>query len=636
MWRGTGGALSRIKRRFMADYAADPWLKYILLLTLLLTGFWFWHRIPGFATVDERWRLLDVMTAVGIFAADPGLKSLYSAVLAQRLAGATLYLYGIALAPVFLAVAITGRLESFATVSPRLYPEWVWTWSLLLARFLNVIVAVGCVYLTYRIGVAMRDRVTGRLAAVLLSFTFGFLFMAHEVGEDMPALFCLLLVLYLALRYVETGDETTFLAGCGVGGFAIAFKFTAATGVILLGIAYLLHARRMSDWKDALARPRLIGTGLLVGALAAVVGFPEVLVAGPNVLVERIATQLSHKSKSLAGPTAPGWWWLLRSFLNGLGLPLFIGALGSVVGSVLQLRERSTEADGTVLLLTGLLVYLLVYVRWEYVRIHHLLPTFPILALLLAATLSRFLVQSPRFARPFLAVLLVTSGAYAVAGDLHYATAPRDEAAAWLNANVPENATMEVYRVRYRDAVFPRGMKISSYETPITRTGPNPGSPPKTKWMLNMPKRCPDYIQLTYWDLVYLGTASPGETRPPLPAAYKQGSDPPWLPPRSPKPGRAEYIRDLLDGQYSYEVVAEFGPRPSLWPQPRAQTSILDLLTVGINPWSITYGDDQDLRAEQYTLILERTASCTPNRLSARNGISNRERRAKLAVGIGR
>ena len=615
MWREAGRTLSRVKHRLVADYTADPWLKVILALALVLSGFFFWHRIPEFATVDERWRLLDVLSAVGIFAEDPGLDSLYSAVLAQRLAGATLYLYGVVLVPVFVVVAISGRLDAFATVSPRVYPEWIWTWSLLLARFVNVLLAVGCVYLTYRVGVMMRDRVTGRLAAVLLSLTFGFLFMAHEVGEDMPALFCLLVVLVLGLRYVETGDESSFLVGCAAGGFAIAFKFTAATGVILLGVASLLHARRVrttnknSGWKMSI-RSRLLGKGLVVGAVAVVIGFPELLVAGPDVLVTRIATQLSHKSRGLAGPTAPSWWWLLRSYLNGFGLPLFVATLCGVVASVSQLRRRSIEADTTILLFVGLGAYLLVFSRWEYVRIHHLLPTFPLLVLLLAAVFSRLHAQNPEFARPLLAVLLVTTGAYAGVGDLHYASAPRDEAAAWLETNAPENATMEVYRTRYRDAVFPREMRIYSYEKPVSRAGPDPSQPSETKWMLNMPRRCPAYVQLTYWDLVYLGTAGPGATRPPADAAYKQGSDPPWLPPATPKPRRAEHVRDLLDGEYPYQVVAEFGPRPPLWPQPRTQTSFVDLLIVGVDPWSITYGDDQDLQTEQYTLILKRTGAC--------------------------
>jgi len=39
------------------------------------------------------------------------------------------------------------------------------------ARFVTLLLAVGCVYFSYRIGVSMRDRTTGRLAAVLLTLT---------------------------------------------------------------------------------------------------------------------------------------------------------------------------------------------------------------------------------------------------------------------------------------------------------------------------------------------------------------------------------------------------------------------------------------------------------------------------------
>jgi hypothetical protein len=613
MRQGATGLLVRAKRQFAADYAADPWVKYILLLAAFLTGFFFWHRIPGFATVDERWRLLDVLLAVGTVAADPGLASIRSALLAKRLAGATLYLYGIALVPVFVAVAATGQLSAFVAVSPRQYPEWVWTWSLLLARFVNVLFAVGCVYLTYRIGVRMRDRTTGRLAAMILTLSFGFLVMAHEVGEDIPALFVLLLVFYGALQYAETGDETTFLVGCVLCGFAIAFKLTAATGVVVLGVAYLLRARTAWNWCAALFRPRLVGLGVASFAAALIVGYPEVLVAGPDVLISRIFGQLSHKSIGLGGPAAPSWWWILRGYLNGLGLPLFVAALCGVAASVSRLRERSTETDATVLLLVGLATYLLVYAQWEYVRLHHLLPTFPMLALLLAAALSRLHTRNRSLARPLVAVLLVTGGTYAVVGDLQYAVSPRDEAAEWLNAHAPDNATMEMYRIRFRDAVFPRDMRIKSYQKEVGETGRSHRERTKTEWILDMPKRCPDYIQLTYWDLTYLDIGGPNRTRPVPWVARRGGSEPPWMP-RFSAPRRAEYIHDLLADEYAYTIAAEFGPRPPMWPRPRFQTSPVDLLRAGIIPWTVTYGDDQDFRAEQYMLILERTGTCDSDR----------------------
>ena len=510
----------------------------------------------------------------------------------------------------FVVLGLDGRFDVLTHLEPQSYPEWVWTWSLLLGRSVIVVIAVGCVYLTYRIGTAARDRMAGRIAALVLTLTFGFLVMAHEVSDGVPAVFCFLLTVPFALRYVETGDETAFLAGCGAGGFAIAFKLTAGVSVVVLGVASLLRARTARGWRG-LFEPRLSGLGAVVGAGAVVVGHPEVLVAGPDVLWERIGVQAERKNRGLGGPAAPTWW-LLRGYLNRFGLPLFVAVVCGVVAGIARLRERSRETDAVVLALAGVAAFLLVYSRWEYVRLHHLLPTFPLLAVVLGIGLSRLHAHNPSLARPLIAILLVTNGSYAVVGDLHCASAPRDEAAAWLNEHAPDDTTMETYRIRYRDAAFPRGMAISSYQENVGGTGPSDRFLSKTAWMLDMPERCPTYIQLTYWDLTYLDAGGKKSTRS-VPWVATQGDpEPSWMPEFS-APRRGEYVRDLLDGEYSYMIAAEFGPRPSLWPRPRFRTDPIDLLRVGVYPWSVTYGGDQDLRNEQYTLLLRPTGDCSPD-----------------------
>ena len=598
-----GDLLTRAKKQVITDFNADPHLKYILGAAFCLCGFYFWHRIPGFATIDESWRLTDVLRGVGVFFESPSLSSLWTGVLVERVAGATLYLYGIALIPVFVAIAVTSDLSLLGTLAPQAYPTWIWVWSLLITRFVVVVIAVGCVYLTYRIGVQARGRLTGKLGGILLTLTFGFLFMAHEVGEDIPVLFCILLVLSLALNYVKTGDRAVYLAGCLIGGFSIGFKLTAGVSAVILSMAYLLRARE-TNWPRSLLRPRFAFVGFLLGIVGIYVGYPEVIVAGPSALQDRILDQISNKNHEIGGPAAPVWWWMLRNYLSGLGLPLFIASVAAIIAGLFQTRERTVETKATIVLLGSFATYLLAYSRWEYVRIHHLLPTFPLLALLVAVWLSRLYTSDQHIARPLIVVLLLTSGAYATAGDLQYATSPRDDAATWFELNAAENASMDVYRIRNRDAVFPDHMKINTY----------PGSPSseksaKTKWMLNVTDRCPDYIQLTYWDLAYQNTHEQSQNRTIPWVATKGGPEPPWMPPFS-APRRAEYVRDLLSGEYPYRVTAKFGPEPDGWPHPRYQTTLGDLVWAGIVPWSVTYGDDQDLWTEQYTIILERTGRC--------------------------
>jgi hypothetical protein len=602
MRRFIGSMCGRVKRQLVTDLKSDPYLVYILILATVLAGFWFWHRIPSFATNDEHARLVDPMRAVGIFVSDPSFDSLQRGITRGRLYGATFYLYGIVLIPVFIAVFLADITESYSVAGPwyqwRAAPEWVWTWSLLLGRLVNVSFAVGCVYLTYRIGTQMQDRATGRLAAVLLSLTWGFLMTAHEVGEDVPMLFFLLFVFYLALRYIETGDRSTFLAGCILGGFAIVVKLSGGTSVVFLGIAYLLRVRHTeSGWRDVLIQPRLLVAGALLGMAAVVVGFPGVLVSGPEALVSRPLKMTEDKARAMGGPTASIGWWLLRGYLNGLGLPLFVAVAGGVAASIVRLRERSPKIDGIVLLLAGLSVYLFVFLRWEYVRVHHLLPTFPFLVLLLGAALVRFHDHNRSVARPFIAILLVTSGIYAVSGDLYYASQPRDEATEWLEANASENAMMEVYEYSLQEVALPYGMDLSRYGTRDKSSGN--GRVTRVEWMRDLPKRCPEYIQLTYRDLLRL--------------------DPYNVSRRSKKyksvPQQAEYLRDLLaEDTYPYTVAAKFGPEPRFFaPKPPSQTFPPELLRVGLIPWSMKYGDEQDIGAiEQYTVILERTARCTP------------------------
>jgi hypothetical protein len=205
-------SLRRAKRQVADDLRADPYLAYILLAALLLASFWVWHRLPNFATRDERWRVVDPVEVLAAYLDDPRLGSISEGVAYWRTYGAAMYLSAVALVPVFVVVLATDSLPVFADMGRHMStgfwdhwlrtPGWIWTWSVLPVRLANVAMAVGSVYVTYRIGTTMRDRATGRIAASLLTVTWGFLVLAHEGGADVPALFFLLLSLYFAIRYV--------------------------------------------------------------------------------------------------------------------------------------------------------------------------------------------------------------------------------------------------------------------------------------------------------------------------------------------------------------------------------------------------------------------------------------------------
>ncbi len=68
----------------------DPYLRYVLLLSTVIVGFWFWHRIPNFATRDEYSRLLDAMVVYGSVLDEPSFEGLKAVSSGPGPLGATL------------------------------------------------------------------------------------------------------------------------------------------------------------------------------------------------------------------------------------------------------------------------------------------------------------------------------------------------------------------------------------------------------------------------------------------------------------------------------------------------------------------------------------------------------------------
>lgn len=608
MW-GLKVWLGRARRQVVADLRDDPYLQYILGVALVLAGFWFWHGVPNFTTWDEHSRVLDPLVAYGAVIADPSLEAVQHGVAWGREPfGGTFYLYAIAVLPVVLVALLTGNADAIAGIRFPVYdyahypvwhetPRWVWTWSLVFVRLTTVLFAVGTVYVTYRLGTTIQDRSTGRLAAILLTVTFGFLKLAKEGGEDMPATFFLLVSLLLLVEYIQTGSHRKFLAASATGGVALAFKLVAAPIVVCVGLAHLLKTRTdRGSWLSAFFQPRLLLSGATVGAVAILLGFPSLLVGDVGAVVDRIVGSAGGRASNQVGPTAPTWWWFTRTYSSALGLPLFLAGIGGVVGSVVSIsteavkfetvREFSPRFDSTLLVTVCLGLFLLLFSTWHDFRVHHLLPTFPLIMLLLAGLLVPWYDRRPSVARPAIALLVLTSGVYAGVGTAKYASMPREEATEWLNQNAPPNATMETYYHGFLENAVPHGMRL------------NPLWASKTDGEAIDP--CPTYIQVGYKDLLYLQDIPEDQ----LGYDVDDRVD-----------ARARYIRALLDGEYNYRIVAESGQRPpNFVPERPTPGSLRDLLPLGIYPHSDQYGDEQELAANQYVAILARDGPCDRTR----------------------
>jgi len=538
-----------------ADLAADPRLRYVLLLALATAAFGLWFRVPNFAGPDEYSRLLHPMKPVGRVAGDPGFGAFRQGLLDGRALGATFYLYALVLAPVFVLVVVTGQIGTFTGLGGiesrwtlwHAVPDWFWTASVLLGRLVSVALAVVCVYLTYRLGVRLRDRLAGQVAAVALTLSLGFVAQAHVLGEGMPMLACLLGTMVLAARYVETGSTRVFLAGAALGGLAIAFKLSGGAAAVALGVAHLSRARGSDDpWRTLLA-PRVVLGGTAVGLVAVLVGIPSVLVGGPEELLARATSQVGSKTGRAGGLDASIGYWIVRQYVQGMGVVLFPAAVLGSAATLAHQGRREERVDALVVILVATAAtFLVVYSRWEFVRTRHLVPTIPVLVVLLGATASRWHASDRRRLRVGvrigLGLALVTAAAFVGVAEYSYATEPRDEATAWIAENVNESAEVEVYENSIADIATPHGREVSHYdfkeENATNSSSLVLDEEAFTAWMANATERRPEYIQLTANELAYTDQTNPASDE---------------------YPRRRAFVSGLFDGEFNYTVVAEFG-----------------------------------------------------------------------------
>ncbi len=578
-------------KQIREDLRSDPYLPYILLFSALLASFWIWHRLPNFATRDERWRVVDPVEAAATLSEGANMDSLREGVTFWRSYGATFYLAALALIPVAAAVIATDQVGPFLDMG-RHWPDgaffwehwfrtpgWIWIGSLLSFRLVNAALAVASVYVMYRIGTTMRDRAAGRVTALLLTVTWGVLVLAHEAGEDVPAMFFTLLAFYFALRYVETGRTRTYYWGCVAGALGIGMKLSAGVSVIVLGAAFFLRAKREGGRvHHRYVRPLFLAGGVVIGVGVIWISYPSVLVeADPGALLDRISRGSSGKDSPHGWRVKPSWWWILRGYLHGLGLPLFVAGVGGGLGSLAFLRERSAAADGVRLAVVGIASLLALTSTWAYVRMHHLLLTFPFVVVLVSAVLFRIRDRRPPLGRALMAVLLVTSGIYAVGGDLAYASQPRDQATGLIADRATPNTTVETYLGDPQEAAVPHDVEVSH--------GPR----------ATVDDRCPEFVVLSYHkEIVALAPDSWSKR------ARQVGS-----------PATEQYYRALLEEDtYPYEVVGRFGRQPRFLEGKDRRSTWEELLHVGLRPRTHQYGDPQDFGEDQYTVVLRATDDC--------------------------
>lgn len=414
----------------------------------------------------------------------------------------------------------------------------------MIGRGLNVAFGVGVTALAYGIGARLFDRRTARWSAFLTATSYPLVYYAHTTNLDISYCFWLILALYAAIRAAETGRWPA----AAVLGLAAAMGLsTKEQGFAwLLPLPFLVWGLRVraEGWR-ALWGPvtwAMLGSGLATLLVA------NNAIGNPMGFVGRIAYLLGHPLGGVQARLAPvefALWkgakeWVyvehLRNGLDGsLGLPLLLLALG---GAVLAWRR---PLSALWLFAPAVLLYYLSLRGLELITLRYLLPITVVASVLVAVLLAGLQTLARGSGTRVLvgaaaAAVALLSLARAVDLDALLTTDSRYRAEAWMAANLPRDATAEVYQ---KPAFVPRFRAgLTGRYVPIGE-----------RTLAGVQARRPDAIvtsSASHKSITHTWTADWRETRSLL----------------SPQPEAVEFLQALEGGALPYRLAAVFSQEP--------------------------------------------------------------------------
>ena len=357
----------------------------------------------------------------------------------------------------FYLVAVIGKILEIFGLDLAI-PNLIW-----LARFINVLLSTGTIWLTYQIGTQVHGRSVGRIAAALLA-----VMMLHATNEsrfalvDIPAAFCVTLSLCFCINAQSVSFRRAVWLGILIGiGFAVKFT-TAFAGLAVVGLLWRAEEREQNS--RALHLCLKLGTVLGSAVVSFTVICPYWLIDlfSPewNRFFEAFFYEASHYHRGHLGLFATreiGWlarftylWTLLRW---GMGAPL---ALVSIAGLGIAIAGRK---NGARILILFVLPYLL-FVGWHKLKFaRHLLLIYPALAvfaavgiaaarLAVAELIARLTSDKLKWVNSVIIAIFCGIGLYSLvyaAGFASVMTTPStiSEATEWLETNLPSEERIE-------------------------------------------------------------------------------------------------------------------------------------------------------------------------------------------------
>jgi 4-amino-4-deoxy-L-arabinose transferase-like glycosyltransferase len=332
--------------------------------------------------------------------------------------------------------------------------------TILVARYLQVFLALLTVLLVYECGRLLYDRKTGLVAAMVLALAPAHIVATQTVRPDAISALLVLLIAFLAAKLLksEPSGHRKFLMYSGIAiGAAAAFRLPLIGFGLMPVFAYVIVRQRANGNQFQ----RLVfNWGTLWFAVTIVLAYivlsPHTLMY-PEAFVSDIKLTMEYETGVFPdaldrGPVFIQYAWRLLS--QALGYPVYFLALGGVIYALVRRRDE----DKVVLVGIGLYFIMLSSITWTVVR--YLLPILPLLALLSGVAVIRIFEQAHHvYARRIIYCIAGFLLAWVLAVDLallHVVASKntRDLSSEWITQHIPRDKSIVVVKNYAEDDFF--------------------------------------------------------------------------------------------------------------------------------------------------------------------------------------
>jgi hypothetical protein len=332
--------------------------------------------------------------------------------------------------------------------------------AILVARYLQVFIALLTMLIIYECGRLLYDRKTGLIAALILAVAPAHIIATQTVRPDAISAFLVTLVVLMAAKLLrsEQSGRVKLLMYSGITiGVLAAFRLPLIGFGLLPVLGYIIAQHRTNGgaFRKLVFDRNALWLALVIVLTYAVLSphtlmHPEWFMAGLKVTA-RFETAAFPDAVD-RGPVFFQYAW--RLLHQALGYPWYFLAVGGLAYAVVRRRVE----DMVVLVGVGLYFVMLAAVTWTVVR--YTLPMLPLLALLAAVAASRIFEITHRvYARGIIYIIAGLFLAWTLAADLallHVVASKnvRVLSSEWITENIPRDKSLIVIKSYYEDDFF--------------------------------------------------------------------------------------------------------------------------------------------------------------------------------------